>query len=127
MFHLTRLRFAWRTLRKNPGTSVLAVLALALGIGLTTSMRYEGLCEAQAIAELGHMRLHEADVHLEWTRKSPGPSPALWFSDSRGNRAPQDLPCPPIAHRIELPVIEDPSQLGRTARRDRLPELRLIA
>ncbi len=35
---LTQLRFAWRMLRKNPTTSVLAVIALGLGIGLTTSM-----------------------------------------------------------------------------------------
>ena len=38
MIRPTQLRFAWRMLRKNPATSLLAVVALALGIGLTTSM-----------------------------------------------------------------------------------------
>lgn len=38
MVRPSQLRFALRMLVKNPGTSVLAVAAFALGIGLTTSM-----------------------------------------------------------------------------------------
>src|SRR5262245_55003002 len=35
---LRELRFAFRSIGKTPGTSVVAVIALALGIGLTVTM-----------------------------------------------------------------------------------------
>src|SRR5262245_17722281 len=35
---ITNLRYSWRTLWKSPATTLGAVLALALGIGATTSM-----------------------------------------------------------------------------------------
>ncbi len=38
MISSTQLLAPWRLLRKNPATSVIAVVALGLGIGLTTSM-----------------------------------------------------------------------------------------
>ena len=38
MTRATPIRFAFRSLTKNPGTSLMAVGALGLGIGLTTAM-----------------------------------------------------------------------------------------
>jgi len=54
------LRFAWRALRKNPSTTVGAVLALALGIGATTTMF--GLLTAVALRPLPYP---EADRLVE--------------------------------------------------------------
>jgi len=62
------LRFSVRTLRRSPGLSAIAILALTLGIGLTTAMY------SLVHAALRDLPFEEADrlLHLERNRPSEG-------------------------------------------------------
>ncbi len=69
---LHELRYAWRRLRKSPGLSFLAMLAMAFGIGLTTTML--SIVDGWMLGSLpfeGAERL----IHLERSRPQHSTSP----------------------------------------------------
>lgn len=74
----TSWRSAWRQLRAEPGTAILVIVGLALGLALT-------LLTASFLQDMlwpdGELPEHDRLVTFEWRVRGPGGTTTAWFGD----------------------------------------------